>query len=548
MARFVEGLTVRRAAVAATALLLGALALGQAPVPAQARICINDKICPSPGLDASPSPSTEPPTEAPPEAPPAAEAPPPEPPPAEAAPPPLPSPSAAAQLVKARFQNAPFLADLLKVLEHPASQEQPDLRHFRPAAAGLAAGSGTDGSSSSPGAGPWELALAAVTWTTAIAVALALGQRRRLRLRRLRRAAQLGLLPVVAVMLIGLRGGAGDTPVRPALPRVAAAFGPGITDSTASLDNLDPLRRSRVPSAPAWNELVRIEAEVAHHQDTLVEQEREIQALATTTDASPGASPGPSPLPTASAGVHADLATLLASHDATAEAYHEALRQEYDLYVHVARTPGLAEQLLAAAGEVHSDGADAISYNLGRVQTQLAQEDAIAAAEAKLAAIGSLSSAQLAAMRHHQAFIIPMQAPITQGFGPTDVWFEPPSTYHGVFHPHFHSGIDFAAPEDTPVHAAADGVVVLATASTDAEGKLVGYGNYVVVAHPDGFFTLYGHLNSLAVKEGRVIHQGEIVGKEGSTGLSTGPHVHFEIRKGDELMDPAPYLAGQIPA
>ncbi|MFY9615154.1 MAG: M23 family metallopeptidase, partial [Candidatus Dormiibacterota bacterium] len=74
-----------------------------------------------------------------------------------------------------------------------------------------------------------------------------------------------------------------------------------------------------------------------------------------------------------------------------------------------------------------------------------------------------------------------------------------------------------------------------------------GYGNYVVIAHPDGFFTLYGHLDTVAVKEGQVVHQGEIIGQEGSTGLSTGPHVHFEIRHNGTFLDPAPYLQGQIP-
>jgi murein DD-endopeptidase MepM/ murein hydrolase activator NlpD len=99
---------------------------------------------------------------------------------------------------------------------------------------------------------------------------------------------------------------------------------------------------------------------------------------------------------------------------------------------------------------------------------------------------------------------------------------------------------------DTPIHAAADGVVLLATATTDGSGHLVGYGNYVVIGHPDGFVTLYGHLNSAAVHEGQVVHQGEIIGQEGSTGLSTGPHLHFEIRHNGEFVDPAPYLPGQL--
>jgi murein DD-endopeptidase MepM/ murein hydrolase activator NlpD len=154
---------------------------------------------------------------------------------------------------------------------------------------------------------------------------------------------------------------------------------------------------------------------------------------------------------------------------------------------------------------------------------------------------------QLDAMRKHQPFIAPEIAAVSQPFGPTDFSLEPPLSYNGTFYPHFHTGLDLAGPLDTPIHAAADGIVLLAAASVDSTGKLVGYGNYVVIAHPDGFVTLYGHLDSIAVKAGQVVHQGEIVGLEGSTGWSTGPHVHFEIRHDGQFLDPAPFLSGQIP-
>jgi murein DD-endopeptidase MepM/ murein hydrolase activator NlpD len=148
-------------------------------------------------------------------------------------------------------------------------------------------------------------------------------------------------------------------------------------------------------------------------------------------------------------------------------------------------------------------------------------------------------------MRRHQPFIIPLEGPITQGFGPSDLSFEPTVNYRGTYYPRFHTGIDISAPENTPVHAAADGVVVLAASSRDSKGHYTGYGNYVVIAHPDGFTTLYGHLNSFSVREGDVVHQGQIIGQEGSTGMSTGPHVHFEIRHNGEWVDPMPYLTGK---
>jgi murein DD-endopeptidase MepM/ murein hydrolase activator NlpD len=151
-------------------------------------------------------------------------------------------------------------------------------------------------------------------------------------------------------------------------------------------------------------------------------------------------------------------------------------------------------------------------------------------------------------MVQHQELNPPESAPLSQAFGPTDFSLEPPFTYHGVFYPHFHTGIDLAAPLDTPLHAAADGVVLLAASSLDARGHLVGYGNYVVIAHPGNVVTLYGHLDRLLVTAGQVVGQGQVIGLEGSTGWSTGPHVHFEVRQGRELLDPLPLVMRPAPS
>lgn len=124
------------------------------------------------------------------------------------------------------------------------------------------------------------------------------------------------------------------------------------------------------------------------------------------------------------------------------------------------------------------------------------------------------------------------QSQITQGFGPTDLWFEPP--YAGAAH--FHMGIDLAAPQGTHVLAADDGVVALVGSGT------TGYGNYVVIAHQGGFTTLYGHLEAALVHAGDQVTQGQVIGFEGSTGYSTGPHVHFELRINGTPQDAAPYL------
>jgi murein DD-endopeptidase MepM/ murein hydrolase activator NlpD len=121
---------------------------------------------------------------------------------------------------------------------------------------------------------------------------------------------------------------------------------------------------------------------------------------------------------------------------------------------------------------------------------------------------------------------------VTQPFGPSDLLLEPPL---GPYK-HFHTGIDIAAPFGTTVTAAAAGVVV-AVGHTN-----VGYGNYVVIGHGGGIMTLYGHLLETDVVVGEAVARGQRIGLEGSTGWSTGPHVHFELRVNDAVVNPMPYL------
>jgi len=125
-----------------------------------------------------------------------------------------------------------------------------------------------------------------------------------------------------------------------------------------------------------------------------------------------------------------------------------------------------------------------------------------------------------------------VHARITQPFGPSDVLLEPPLGPYA----HFHTGVDLAAPLGTPVLAAADGVVV-AVGHT-----VVGYGNYVMIAHGAGVITLYAHLMETDASVGDRVSRGERIGLEGSSGLSTGPHLHFEVRINDGVIDPVLYL------
>ena len=96
----------------------------------------------------------------------------------------------------------------------------------------------------------------------------------------------------------------------------------------------------------------------------------------------------------------------------------------------------------------------------------------------------------------------------------------------------FHTGTDYAADEGTEVYCAADGVV------TFSGWDDTGYGNYVVVTHANGYSTGYAHLSSICVSEGQTVTAGEVLGGVGSTGYSTGNHLHLNVMLGSELVDP----------
>jgi murein DD-endopeptidase MepM/ murein hydrolase activator NlpD len=101
--------------------------------------------------------------------------------------------------------------------------------------------------------------------------------------------------------------------------------------------------------------------------------------------------------------------------------------------------------------------------------------------------------------------------------------------------PEFHQGLDIAAPMGTTVTAAAGGTVIMAQ-------WYGGYGNYILIDNGGGFSTGYGHLSAIYVSTGQAVQRGQAIGAVGSTGQSTGPHLHFEIRIAGKPVDPAPRL------
>lgn len=134
-----------------------------------------------------------------------------------------------------------------------------------------------------------------------------------------------------------------------------------------------------------------------------------------------------------------------------------------------------------------------------------------------------IDAASNPSVSRHQSMIQPVNARISSGFG---VRVHPILRFLRL-----HRGVDYAAPAGTPVSAAARGVIVRA-------GWAGGYGNQVRIAHPDGSQTSYSHLSSIKVMPGQSVFPGQQVGRVGSTGLSTGPHLHFELYRNGAAVDP----------
>lgn len=130
----------------------------------------------------------------------------------------------------------------------------------------------------------------------------------------------------------------------------------------------------------------------------------------------------------------------------------------------------------------------------------------------------------------------PLAGSISQGFGPTSLTLEGPLVYEGKYYAHFHAGIDIAGSLGTPVRAISAGQVVFA--GTDSSGAVV-----VEIEHLPNVISIYGHLEDPpTVKAGDVVVTGQIVGKVGLTGNTTGPHLHFAIYDAGVPIDPISVL------
>ncbi|HET9620984.1 MAG TPA: peptidoglycan DD-metalloendopeptidase family protein [Kofleriaceae bacterium] len=178
-----------------------------------------------------------------------------------------------------------------------------------------------------------------------------------------------------------------------------------------------------------------------------------------------------------------------------------------------------AQQLAKAAGGQPADETAAPPIGNAPVSAH-----AIADQISALSAIARPQNPELAGA---PALILPVAGRASSGYGLR----ADPIKHEMINHP----GFDLAAPTGTQVHAAAGGTVVHA-------GPAGTYGNLVTVRHDNGFETRYAHLSEVDVKQGDTVAVGQDVGKVGTTGYSTGPHLHFELRRDGKPIDPAPLL------
>lgn len=106
---------------------------------------------------------------------------------------------------------------------------------------------------------------------------------------------------------------------------------------------------------------------------------------------------------------------------------------------------------------------------------------------------------------------------------------------------YYYGGIDWAVVTGTPVKAAQDGTIL------DLRTDATGYGTHVRIQHAEGYLTIYGHMQDFAVQKGQTVTAGTVIGRSDNTGNSTGPHLHFELRKNNVPIDPAPLLVTSLP-
>ncbi|ODT71586.1 MAG: hypothetical protein ABS75_07120 [Pelagibacterium sp. SCN 63-23] len=214
----------------------------------------------------------------------------------------------------------------------------------------------------------------------------------------------------------------------------------------------------------------------------------------------------------------------------------------------VARMMDETQQAMTGIAVAATERTDSIVNELGRlgIRTQVPDTALTGMGGPLLAASGSVESTALvddanavmdALLRYKAArdslTLAPVHMPIAGNFRQSSGFGNRKDPFTGGRA--FHSGLDFAAATGTSVFSAADGVVSFV-------GDRSGYGKVVEVTHGNGLITRYTHLSAYLSHVGQKVSTGTPIAKVGSTGRSTGPHLHFEVRRGEEALDPKPFL------
>ncbi|HEX9467036.1 MAG TPA: peptidoglycan DD-metalloendopeptidase family protein [Acidimicrobiia bacterium] len=209
----------------------------------------------------------------------------------------------------------------------------------------------------------------------------------------------------------------------------------------------------------------------------------------------------------------------LADQKARADAARAAAANDKDAIDALYTRQQQARAASSIAASAYSTKLSELTAQQGQLEASLQQESDRIAEELRAAADDVAPGSG--------RFIRPVSGPITSPFGNRSDPLTGATT--------FHSGVDFGAPCGTPIKAAGDGVVFSA-------GPNGGYGNATIITHGGGLATLYGHQSSIKVTQGESVKSGEVIGLVGSTGRSTGCHLHWEVRVNGKPVEPTQYL------
>jgi murein DD-endopeptidase MepM/ murein hydrolase activator NlpD len=432
------------------------------------------------------------------------------------------------------FTSFELLPELMSMLTNPVSTQPPDLGHFQPPAAPgdpQAASDPWSRRGSHPLLTAGQAQLLALVMLVLLSI-LAFGGGAKSSRARQKAPLAMALLPAgLAALLAGQLLGVRADPLNAIIKPASAASLQPVARSLAVRDRLG--EKSAAHSQELWQRLVTVEGNLTAERQQLMHLEAATRLLVLNSspqDQLARQLRTPNGIRT--------VTRLITEHVAVQPAYEANLRAEYEIYQQAAQNPDLRAALLQHARQFGDGITEIVATNLTVVMLQAQQDALVNASDSNV----KLPNAQLTSLPGSRKFLPPLGGVLVQAFGPTAFALEPPMEYGGTFYPHFHTGIDIAAVKGTPVHAAADGVVALVARMTDGHGHLVGYGNFITILHRDGNLTLYAHLDSVLVKVGQIVPQGQVIGAVGSTGWSTGPHLHFEIRHNGEVTDPLPYL------